>query len=124
MITKFILVLLSKSISKIRYSKYCLLYQITYTTIEVLLYQLHRFILTFTSNINMTCIYTVMHAFSALHLSISLMTKTILHKVFLRIIDYLYVSVNQYPQSTCFVLLYNYLLMCNAFVFYLKKQDI
>ena len=27
-------------------------------------------------------------------------------------------------RSTCFVLLYKFLIMCNAFVFYPKKQDI
>ena len=48
--TKFILVLLSKNISKIRYSKACILYHITYTTIEALLYQPLRCILTFKSN--------------------------------------------------------------------------
>ena len=53
MATKFILVLLSKIISKIRYSKYCILYHITYTTIEALLYQPLRFILTFKSNRSM-----------------------------------------------------------------------
>ena len=51
------------------------------------------------------------------------MRKTILHKVFVRTFDVLYVSTNHYPPL-CFVLLYyNFLLMCNAFVFYLKKQD-
>ena len=48
--TKFTLVLLSKIISKIRYSKPYILYNITYTTIEVLLYQPLRFILTLKSN--------------------------------------------------------------------------
>ena len=47
MVTKFILVLLSKNISKIRYSKSCIFYHIT------LLYQLLRFILTFKSNRSM-----------------------------------------------------------------------
>ena len=50
MVTKFILVLLSNNISKIRYSKSCILYHLTYTTIEALLYQHLRFILTFKSN--------------------------------------------------------------------------
>ena len=53
MVTKFILVLLSKNISKIGYSKYCILDHITYTTIEALLYQSLRFILTFKSNRSM-----------------------------------------------------------------------
>ena len=50
MVTKFILVLLSKNISKIRYLKSCILYHLTYTTIEALLYQPLRFILPFKSN--------------------------------------------------------------------------
>ena len=64
--TKFTLVLQSKIISKIRYSKSCILYHIKYTTIEALLYQPLRFILTFKSHrgmiffegiiANMTCI--------------------------------------------------------------------
>ena len=54
MATKFTLGLLSKIISKIRYSKSCTLYHISYTTIEVLLYQPLRFILTFKSNRSMT----------------------------------------------------------------------
>ena len=40
MATKFTLVLLSKIILKIRYSKFCILYHIAYTTIEALLYHL------------------------------------------------------------------------------------
>ena len=50
MATKFTLELLSKIISNIRYSKYCISNHITYTTIETLLYQPLRFILTFKSN--------------------------------------------------------------------------
>ena len=53
MVTQFTLVLLSKIISKIRYSKSCILYHITYTAIEALLYQPLRFILTFKSNSSM-----------------------------------------------------------------------
>ena len=53
MATKFTLVLLSKIISKIRYSKSCILYHITYATKEALLYQPLRFILTFKSNRSM-----------------------------------------------------------------------
>ena len=53
MAAKFTLVLLSKIISKIRYSKSCKLYHITHTTIEALLYQPLRFILTFKSNNSM-----------------------------------------------------------------------
>ena len=51
--TKFTLELLSEIISKTRYSKYCILYHITYTTIEALLYQPLRFILTFKKNRSM-----------------------------------------------------------------------
>ena len=53
MVTKFILVLLSMIISKVRYSKSCILYHITYTTIKALLYQPLRFVLTFKSNRSM-----------------------------------------------------------------------
>ena len=53
MATKFILVLLSKNILKIRYSKSCISYHMTYTTIEALLYQPQRFILIFKSNRSM-----------------------------------------------------------------------
>ena len=53
MATKFTLVLLSTIVSKIRYSKSCIFYHITYTTIEALLYQPLRFILTFKSNRSM-----------------------------------------------------------------------
>ena len=49
MATKFTLVLMSKILSKIINSKSCLLYHITYSTIEALLYQPLRFILTFKS---------------------------------------------------------------------------
>ena len=51
--TKFTLVLLSKIILKIRYSKSCIFYNITYTTIVALLYQHLRLILTFKSNRSM-----------------------------------------------------------------------
>ena len=53
MATKFTLVLPSKIISKIRYLKSYMLYHITYITIEALLYQPLRFILTFKSNRSM-----------------------------------------------------------------------
>ena len=53
MATKFTLVLLSKIISKIRVSKSCILYHITYTTIEALLYIPLRFLLTFESKRSM-----------------------------------------------------------------------
>ena len=49
MATEFTLELLSKTILKIRNSKYYILYHITYTTIEALLYQPLRFILIFKS---------------------------------------------------------------------------
>ena len=53
MVTRFTFVLPSKIISKIRYSKFRILYHITYTTIEALFYQPLRFILTFKSNRSM-----------------------------------------------------------------------
>ena len=53
MALKFTLEQLSKIISKIRYSKSCILYNITYTTIETLLYRPLRFILTLKSNRSM-----------------------------------------------------------------------
>ena len=36
----------------------------------------------------------------------------------------LFVCLYKALPSTCFVLLYNFLFMCNAFVYCLKKQDI
>ena len=118
MATKFTLVLLSKIISKVRYSKSCISYHITYTTMEALLYQLLRVILTFESKssiisfgrkhckygmhivgstqhwhnysiknkeLRQCCfdpiIYTFMHSFQALHLSLSLMAKTTVQSV-------------------------------------------
>ena len=44
-LTKFILVLLSKNKLEIKYSICCLLYHITYKTMQALLYQPLRFIL-------------------------------------------------------------------------------
>ena len=78
MATKFTLVLLPKIVSIIGYSKSCLLYHITYSTIEALFYQPLRFILCFKSNRSMIsfgrkhCKYD-MHI-TAFHLS--LMAKT------------------------------------------------
>ena len=135
MVTKFILVLLSKNILKIRYSKLCILYQITYTTIEALHYQPQRFILTFKSNRSMVsfigkhCKYDMHIYFNASFLGIAFKSfiddkDYTTNTMFVRTIDNnLYVSINHYPQH-CFVLLHNFLLMCNAFVVYLKKQDI
>ena len=72
----------------------------------------------------MTCTHTCtfMHPFYALHLRLSLMAKTILHKVFVRTFDFLYVSINHYPHHVLRFYMISYL--CNAFVFCLKKQDI
>ena len=77
MATKFTLVLLSKIISKIRYSKSCILYHITDTTIEALLYRPLRFILTFRSNRSMIsfgrkhCKYDMHNIFHASFLGIA-----------------------------------------------------
>ena len=51
--TKFILVPLSKNKFEIRYSIFCILYHITYMTLETLLYQPLRLIPTFTSISNL-----------------------------------------------------------------------
>ena len=75
--TKFTLVLLSKIILKIRYSKSCILYNITYTTIEALLYQPLRFILSLKSNRSMIsfgrkhCKYDMHNNFHASFLGIA-----------------------------------------------------
>ena len=129
--SKFTPVLLSKIISKIRYSKSCILYHITYTTIEALLYQPLRFILTFKSNRSMIsfwrkhCKYDLrniyFHAsFLDMHLSLSLMAKTIAQSDCKN--NWLFVCLNKSLTSPCFVLLNNFVFMCNAFVFCLKKQ--
>ena len=127
MATKFTFVLLSKIISKIRYSKSCILYHITYTTIEALLYQPLRFILTFKSHRSMIpferkhCIYD-MHIYFHASFQVFHWWHRLLHKAFVRTNDSLYVSINH--SLNIFVLLYNFLFMCNAFVFCLKKLDI
>ena len=75
MATKFILVLLSKNKSKIRYSKSCILYSITYTTIEALLYQPLRITLTFRGNrrmLSFDCKYNMHIYFHALFLELHL----------------------------------------------------
>ena len=133
MITKFILVLLSNNILKMRYSRSCILYHITYTAIEALLYHPLRFILTFKSNRSMVsfgrkhCKYDMHTYFHACFLGIAF-------KSFIDDKDFtaqsvcknnrLFVCLYKSLRSTCLVLLYKFLLMCNAFVFYLKKQDI
>ena len=81
MATKFTLVLLSRILSKIRYSKYCILYHITYTTIEALLYQPLRFIVTFKSNRSLETGYFFPRFFMVIHFrgqGLSLRT-TLLH---------------------------------------------
>ena len=126
----------------------CVLYHITYTT---LLYRPLRFILTFKSNRSMVsfgrnhCKYD-MHIYfhasfldiafkyvlkrvsfgskdSTKELKLSLMTNTILHKVFVRTIDYLYASINHYPQHVSWFYMISYLCAIHFF-FYLKKQNI
>ena len=118
MATKFIRVLLSNNILNIRYSKICMLYHITYTTIEALLCQPQRIILNFESNRSEIsigrkhCKYDMHIHFHASFLGISFKSfiddKTILHKVFVRTIDSLYVFINFYPQHVlCFYLISN-----------------
>ena len=110
--TKFTLVLLSKIISKIRYSKACIIY----TTMRHCFIKPLRFILTFKSNRHMisferkhckydmhyilTCILS-MHCTQVFH-----WWQRLLHKVFVRTIDSLYVSINHYPQHVfCFYII-------------------
>ena len=132
MVTKFVLVLLSKNISKIRYSNYCILYHNTYTTIKALLYQPLRFILTSKSNRSMVS-FGRKHCRYDMHIYFHASFLGIAFKSFIDDKDYtalsdcknnrLFVCVYKSLPSTCFILLYNFLLMCNAFVFYLRKQD-
>ena len=132
MTLKFTLVLLSKIISKIRYSKSCILYHITYTTIEAPLYQPLRFILTFKSNRSMIsfgkkhCKYD-MHNYK---LSCNLFRHCIevfhwwqrlLHKVFVRTIDSLYVSINHYPQHVLWFYIISYLCVMHLFSVWRRK---
>ena len=113
MTTKFILVLLSKNISKIRYSKYCILYNITYTTIGALLYQPLRFILTFKSNRSMSsfgkkyCKHDMHKYFHASFLDKYFNDdKGYIAQSVLRTINSLYVSINHYPQHVlCFFII-------------------
>ena len=133
MATKFILVLLSKNILKIRYSKSCILYHITYTTIESLHHQPLRFILTFKSN---RCMISFGRKHSKYDMNIYLHASFlgIAFKYFIDDKDYtaqsvcknnwIFVCLYKSQPSICFELLYNFLLMCNAFVFCLKEQDI
>ena len=77
------------------------------------------------SRVNTTCIYTFikyMHPFYTLHLSLSLMTMSVLQKVFVRKIDFLRVSLNQYLNMFwCFYII-SYL--CKSFIYCLKKEDV
>ena len=132
MATKVTLELLSKIISKIRYSKYCILYHIQYTTIWVLLYQPLRFILTFKSNRSMIsfgrkhCKYGMHNMkvyiiyFYASFLGIAF-KSFIGGKVFVRTIDSLYVFINHYPQHVLCFYISSYLWVMHFFC--LKKQD-
>ena len=125
MVTKVILVLLSKNISKIRYSELCLLYHITYTTIEALLYQPLRFILTFKSNISMVsfgrkhCKHDMHIYFHASFLGIAFKSfiddKDYSAQSVCKTIDYLYVSINHYPQHVLFFHIISYLCVMHLF---------
>ena len=132
-VTKFILELLSKNISKIRYSKSCILYHITYITIKALLYQPQRFILTFKSKRSMVS-FGGKHCKYDMHIYFYASLLGIAFKSFIDDKDFtaqgvcknngLFVCLYKSLASTCFVLLYHFLIMCTAFVFDLKKQDI
>ena len=63
----------------------------------------------------MVCIYTFIHSFKALHLSLSWMTKTKLHKVVVRTIGSLYVSINHYPQHVLCFYIISYLCVMHLF---------
>ena len=64
---------------------------------------------------NMTCRNTFTYHLKALHLIRSLMIKIILHKLFVRKIDSLYVYINHYPQHVlCFFIL-SYLCVMHFF---------
>ena len=130
MATKFPLVLLN--ISKIRYSNSCILYHITYTIIEALLYQPLRFILTFKCNKSMIS-FERKHCKYDMHIYFHASFLAIVFKYFIDDKDYtaqsvcknncLLVWLFKSLPSTYVVLLYNFLLMSNAFVSCLKKQD-
>ena len=68
------------------------------------------------------CKYDMHNTFWALHLSLSSVAKTTAQSVCKN--KRLFVCLYKSLPSTFFVLLYNFLFMCNAFVFCLKKQDI
>ena len=111
MASKFTLVLLSKIILKIRYSKSCILYHITYTIIEALLYQPLRFIRTFKCNKSMISFGRKHYKYDIHHIRSCILSRhctkvfhrwqRLLHKVFVRTNDSLYVSINHYPQHVC-----------------------
>ena len=123
MATKFTLELLSKIISKIRYSKYFILYYMTYKTIEALLYPPLRFIRTFKSNRSMIsfgrkhCKYDMhnmkvyiiyFHAsFLGIVLRLSLMAKTTAQSVCKN--NLFFVCLYKPLPSACFVLLYKFI---------------
>ena len=133
MVTKFILILLSNNISKIRYSKSCILYHITFTTIEALLYQPLRFILNFKSKRSIVS-FGRKHCKYEMHIYFHASFLGIAFKSFIDDKDYtaqsvcknnwLFVCLYKSLRSICFLLLYKFLLMCYVFVFYLKKQNI
>ena len=145
MATKFTLVLLSKIISKIRYSKSCILYHITYTTTEALLYQPLRFKFTFKSNRSMISfgrkhckydlhnmqvifamlpfkrcmkvyiLYTFMNHFYELHLSLSLIAKTAAQSVCKNNSLFVCLFVNHYPQHVLCFYIISYLCVMHLF---------
>ena len=84
--------LLSKNISKIRYSKSCILYHIIYTTIEALLYQPLRFILTFKSNRGMVS-FGRKHCKYGMHIYVHAFFLGIVFKYFIDDKDYTAQSV-------------------------------
>ena len=131
MATKFILVLLSKNISKIRYSKSCISYHITCTTIEALFYQHLRFILIFKRNRSMIsfcrkqCKYEMHIYFHESFLGIAFKSfiddNNDTSQVFARTMDSLYDSLNHYPQHLLCFYIISYLHVCVMHLFLLEE---
>ena len=64
----------------------------------------------------MTCIYTCMHPFLCIAFKSFIDDKDyILHKVFVRTIDCLYVSTNHYPQHVLCFYIISYLCVMHLF---------
>ena len=124
-VTKFIHVLLSYNISKIRYSKSCIFYHIIYTAIEALLYQSLRLVLTFKSNRSMVsfgrkhCKYGMHIYFHASFLGIAFKSfiddKDLTAQSVCKNNWLLYVSINHYAQHVLCFYINSYLCAMHLF---------